>query len=69
MLEKGTEYLDVFDKIAFSYTAGLPPAENVIWMTVSVLQIIELFKVQSIRVYRYTVNQMKETRDFKKPFH
>lgn len=58
-LEKHPEYLDLFDKIASLYTASLPQDENVIWLTISVLQIIELFKEHGIKVSRYTVNQMK----------
>jgi len=64
-LEKHPEYLDLFDKIASLYTAGLPQDENVIWLTISVLQIIELFKEHGIKVSRYTVNQMKKARGFK----
>ncbi len=65
ILEKHPEYLDLFDKIVSLYTAGLPQDENVIWLTISVLQIIELFKEQGIKVSRYTVNQMKKARGFK----
>lgn len=64
-LEKHPEYLDIFDKIASLYTAGLPQDENVIWLTISVLQIIKLFEEQGIKVSRYTVNQMKKARGFK----
>ena len=64
-MEKHPEYLDLFDKIASLYTAGLPQDENVIWLTISVLQIIELFKEHGIKVSRYTVNQMKKARGFK----
>ena len=64
-LEKHPEYLDVFDKIASLYTAGLPQDENVIWLTISASQIIGLFKEQGIRVSRYTVKQMKKARGFK----
>ena len=60
ILEKHPEYLDLFDKIVSLYTAGLPQDENVIWLTISVLQIIELFKEHGIKVSRYTVNQMKK---------
>jgi|GEM_PF-4027542 len=65
-LEKHPEYLDIFDKIASLYTAGLPQDENVNWLTISVLQIIKLFEEQGIKVSRYTVNQMKKARGFKK---
>lgn len=64
-LEKHPEYLEIFDKIASLYTAGLPQDENVIWLTISVLQIIKLFEEQGIKVSRYTVNQMKKARGFK----
>ena len=56
VLKKHPEYLDIFDNIVSSYTAGLPQDESVIWLTISVLEIIELFKERDIKVSRYTVN-------------
>ena len=64
-LEKHPEYLDIFDKVVSSYTAGLPQDESVIWLTISVHEIIELFKEQGIKVSRYTVCQMKAARGFR----
>ena len=57
--------LDVFDEIVASYTAGLPQDDTVIWLTVSVIQIIDLFKERGIVVSRHVVNLMKEARGFK----
>ena len=64
-LKKHPEYLDVFDEIVASYTAGLPQDDTVIWLTVSVLQIIDLFKERGIVVSRHVVNLMKKARGFK----
>ena len=64
-LKKHPEYLDVFDEIVASYTAGLPQDDTVIWLTVSVIQIIDLFKERGIVVSRHVVNLMKEARGFK----
>lgn len=65
ILKKHPEYLDVFDEIVASHTAGLPQDDTVIWLTVSVLQIIDLFKERGIVVSRHIVNQMKKARGFK----
>lgn len=64
-LKKHPEYLDVFDEIVASYTAGLPQDDTVIWLTVSVIQIIDLFKERGIVVSRHVVNLMKKARGFK----
>lgn len=64
-LKKHPEYLDVFDEIVTSYTAGLPQDDTVIWLTVSVIQIIDLFKERGIVVSRHVVNLMKKARGFK----
>lgn len=64
-LKKHPEYLDVFDEIVVSYTAGLPQDDTVIWLTVSVIQIIDLFKERGIVVSRHVVNLMKKARGFK----
>lgn len=64
-LKKHPEYLDVFDEIVASYTAGLPQDDTVIWLTVSALQIIDLFKERGIVVSRHVVNLMKKARGFK----
>ena len=65
VLSKHPEYLEVFDEIAASHTAGLPQDDSVVWLTVSVLQIIGLFKERGIHVSRYIVNQMKKAKGFK----
>lgn len=64
-LKKHPEYLDVFDEIVASYTVGLPQDDTVIWLTVSVIQIIDLFKERGIVVSRHVVNLMKKARGFK----
>lgn len=64
-LKKHPEYLDVFDEIVASHTAGLPQDDTVIWLTVSVLQIIDLFKERGIVVSRHVVTLMKKARGFK----
>ena len=65
ILKAHPEYLDVFDEIADSHTAGLPQDESIIWLTISVPCIIALFKERGIKVSRYVVNQMKKARGFK----
>lgn len=65
ILKKHPEYLGIFDEIAESHTAGLPQDDSVVWLTVSVKQIIDIFNERGIKVSRYTVNQMKKARGFR----
>lgn len=65
ILKAHPEYLDIFDEIVNSYTAGLPQDDSVVWLTVSVPQIIAMFKERGIDISRYVVNQMKKARGFK----
>ncbi len=65
ILKAHPEYLDVFDQIADAHKAGLPQDASVIWLTVSVTQIIALFAERGIKVSRYVVNQMKKARGFR----
>ena len=65
ILKAHPEYLDIFDEIADTHTAGLPQDDSVIWLTVSVPQIVALFKERGIEVSRYVVCQMKKARNFK----
>ena len=66
ILKKHPEYLDVFDEIAASHTAGLPQDDTVVWLNISVSQIVDQFKERGIPVSRYIVNQMRKNRGFKK---
>ena len=65
ILKAHPEYLDIFDRIADTHKAGLPQDDSVIWLTVSVLQIIDMFAECGIKVSRYTVNLMKKIRGFR----
>ena len=65
ILKAHSEYLDIFDEIADTNTAGLPQDDSVVWLTIPVPQIVALFKERGIEVSRYVVNQMKKARNFK----
>lgn len=65
ILKAHPEYLDVFDEIADTYTAGLPQDDSVVWLTATAPQIIAMFKERGIDVSRYVVSQMKKARGFK----
>lgn len=65
ILKKHPEYLNLFDKIASKYTAGLPQDDSVIWLTLNVRQIIDIFNEHGINISRYTVCLMKKVRRFK----
>ena len=56
----------MFDEIAASHTAGLPQDDTVVWLNISVSQIVDQFKERGIPVSRYIVNQMRQNRGFKK---
>lgn len=69
ILVKHAEFLSVFDEITKDYTAGLPQNPDVIWLTISTTQIVNLFKERGITVSHYLVRQMKNIRGFKeRPF-
>ena len=65
ILVKHAELLSVFDEITKDYTAGLPQNPDVIWLTISTPQIVNLFKERGITVSHYLVRQMKSIRGFK----
>lgn len=65
ILVKHAEFLSVFDEITKDYTAGLPQNPDVIWLTISTPQIVNLFKERGITVSHYLVRQMKSIRGFK----
>lgn len=65
ILKKHPEYLNLFDKIASKYTAGLPQDDSVIWLTLTVRQIIDIFNEHGINISRYTVCLMKKVRGFR----
>lgn len=65
VLKKHPEYLDVFDEITAAHTAGLPQDASVIWLTISVRQIIDMFEERGISVSSHVVNQMKKARGFR----
>ena len=65
ILKKHPELLDIFDEIADSHTAGLPQDDKVVWLTVTVNQIVGLFKERGIDVSPYVVRNLKKVRGFK----
>lgn len=65
ILVKHPEYLTLFDEIADQNKAGLPQDDSVVWLTISVSDIVDIFKERGIDVKPHTVRQMKKKRGFR----
>lgn len=53
VLNEHPEYLDIFDELVESHTAGLPQDDTVRWLDLNVSQIQDKFKDRSISVSEY----------------
>ena len=66
VLNEHPEYLDIFDELVESHTAGLPQDDTVRWLDLNVSQIQDKFKDRSISVSEYIVRQMLKQRNYKR---
>lgn len=66
ILDQHPEYLDIFDKLVDSHTAGLPQDDTVKWLDLRVSQIQDEFKDRNISVSEYIVRQMLKLRNYKR---
>lgn len=65
ILDEHPEYLDIFDELVESHTAGLPQDDTVRWLDFKVSQIQDKFKDHNISVSGYIVRQMLRRRNYK----
>lgn len=66
ILDLHPEYLDIFDELIESHTAGLPQDDTVRWLDLKVSQIQDKFKERNISVSEYVIRQMLKQRDFRR---